>query len=430
MRAGGPVTTTATGLAECDAVAAAMADASTTLQDGRAELERQVAEAVAQTRQAEQMMAKTQRLEALGRLTGGVAHDFNNLLGVISNSAHLIQRHAGGPELTVPVAAISRAVDVGSRLTEHLLRFAGHRTLRPQHIDLARYLPEVQALISTLLGSQIHVKVQVAAGTWPVCVDASELELAIVNLAVNARDALPTGGELRLRASNATAEDSVGLAPTDHVLITVSDDGVGMAADVAARVFEPFFSTKAVNKGTGLGLSQVHGFCVQAGGTARLASTPGLGTTVSILLPASTASAAVQAPAVQRTPADALDGLHVLLVEDNASLAEVTTALLQSHGAWVDRASDATDALRWLATSAPCDIVLADVVMPGALNGLALARQLRRERPALPVVLVSGYTADLAALSDFVVLRKPCAPDDLLATLHRALSASRVAPLA
>jgi len=428
IRAGGPVTATATGLAECDAVAAAMADAATTLQNGRAELERQVAEAVARTRQAEQHMAQTQRLEALGRLTGAVAHDFNNLLGVISNSAHLIQRKTDEPALKAPVAATLRAVEVGKRLTGHLLRFADHRALQPQPVDLAVHLPALQPLLSTVLGAQIQVSVRVAPGTRPVVIDSSELELAIVNVAVNARDAMPCGGELRLRASNATAEDCVGLPPLDHVLIAVSDDGCGMAGDVAARAFEPFFTTKPINGGTGLGLSQVHGFCVQAGGTARLASTPGLGTTVSILLPASSVGSDARRPAAPRAPADTLDGVHVLLVEDNASLEEITTTLLRSYGATVDRASDAADALRRLATSASCDVVLADVVMPGTPDGLGLVRQLRqlrRERPTLPVVLVSGCSTDQESLSDFFVLRKPYTPEVLLAALQQALSARR-----
>jgi signal transduction histidine kinase/ActR/RegA family two-component response regulator len=412
-----------TGLAECDEVVAALAVASRTLRHGRNELEHQVAQAVERTREAEQRVSQSQRVEALGRLTGGVAHDFNNLLGVISNSAHVIQRLAPAPEVQAPLAATLRAVEVGSRLTQHLLRFAGRRPVRPQAVELSRYLPELQELIRSVLGRHIEVSVHVAPGTHAVHVDASELELAMLNLALNARDAMPAGGEMRLRARNAAAEDLLGLPPREYVMISFSDEGAGMEPHLAARVFEPFFTTKAAGKGTGLGLSQVHGFCVQAGGAARLASTQGLGTTVTMLLPAAGSQGPLPAPAetVQATPVIA--GARVLLVEDNHELGDMTAALLQSHGAQVERAADAGQALALLATQTRFDVVLSDVVMPGNMDGLALAQQLRRERPALPVVLISGYAAAEAAARDFVLLPKPCSPQELLAALHAALSA-------
>jgi len=434
LQAGEPVSYRATGIAECDDVAGALAEAAQTLARGRQDLERQVKDAVERTRQAEQRVSQSQRVEALGRLTGGVAHDFNNLLGVISNSAHLMQRHATTPELQMPVAATLRAVEVGSRLTQHLLRFAGRRPVHPQAVTLARYLPELQDLLRSVLGRQVEVTVQVAEDTHPVRVDSGELELAFINLALNARDAMSRGGELRLRARNAQPDDVEGLpseavALPGHgfVLITVSDDGAGMEPELAARVFEPFFTTKGVGKGTGLGLSQVHGFCVQAGGTARLDSTPGLGTTVSLLLPA--ASDDLGQPGHHATvgastgdAAQAIAGRTVLLVEDNADLAEVTWQLLTSHGATVTHAQDATEALRLLDGDKHFDVVLSDVVMPGALDGLQLARKLRHERPDLPVVLISGYVAQRPAVRDFLVLSKPCSQDDLLQALQTAMA--------
>ncbi len=425
MQAGLPVAYEPTGIVECDEVAAALAEAAETLRHGRSDLERQVAGAVERTRQAEQRVSQSQRVEALGRLTGGVAHDFNNLLGVISNSAHLIQRHATTPELQVPVAATLRAVEVGSRLTQHLLRFAGRRPVRPQLLHLSRVLPEMQELLRSVLGRHIEVSVRVADDTAPVRVDSAEFELALINLALNARDAMPGGGEVRLAARNAEPAESEGLASGRYVLLTCSDDGAGLDADLAARVFEPFFTTKAVGKGTGLGLSQVHGFCTQAGGTARLDSTPGIGTTVSMLLPASVETAADVAPAESPPPARSIAGARVLLVEDNAELGDVTAALLASHGATVRRAADADAALAALADDAACDVVLSDVVMPGATDGVALARQLKRERPTLPVVLISGYSPGEEAVRDFVVLRKPCTEPALLAALHAALHGAR-----
>ncbi len=216
------------------------------------------------------------RVEALGRLTGGVAHDFNNLLGIISNSAHLIQRQGSAPELQAPVAATLRAVEAGSQLTQHLMRFATRQAAQPQAVALSHALLEWQALLKTVAGKRIEVSIAVAPTTRSVRVDPSELELALTQLTLNARDAMPAGGRLRVQACNATAEDTAGLPPADWVLITVGDDG---QADGKAHGDSSAIAPDA-------GLAQVHEFCVQSGGTSRIASTPGLGTTVSMLLPA------------------------------------------------------------------------------------------------------------------------------------------------
>lgn len=444
LRAGQAVPPLATGIVECDDVARALAEAADAMQRSRSELEHQVAEAVARARQVEQRSAQGQWVETLGRMTGGVAHEFNNVLGVISNSAHLMERHRAAAELQAPLASTRRAVEVGSQLTQHLLRFAGRHPLRPQIVQLARQLPEVQEVLRSVLGRRIEISVHVAADTAPVKVDPGELELALINLALNARDALPAGGELRLAARNGGAEDDVGapgtMSTTRWVLVTASDDGVGIAPELLPRVFEPFFTTKALGRGTGLGLSQVHGFCIQSGGLARVDSTPGIGTTVSLLLPAAepldtlaaTAPAAgagaLPLPATTLTtpPATTLQGMRVLLVEDNYELAGTTTALLQSHGAAVQHAGDAAEALRLLAAQA-VDVVLSDVMMPGEMNGLALARLLRERDPALAVVLISGYSD--SAGSEFTVLRKPCPAHELLAALQMAAPVGRNGPV-
>jgi len=412
-----------TGITEIDDVGRALAQAAEVLQRNRIELVNQVEEAVARTREAEQRVSKSQRVEALGRLTGGVAHDFNNLLGVISNSLHLLEHPRPGVDTQLPLAAMRRAVETGSQLTQHLLRFAGRGPVRPQALALQHWLPEVLELLHSVLGQRIRTSVRVQPDTAPIRVDAGELELALVNLAINARDAMKREGSLRLTAQNADVADTEGLpgAPQQrYVMITVSDDGSGIDAEVAARVFEPFFTTKPPGQGSGLGLSQVHGFCTQAGGGTRLASTPGLGTSVSLLLPAADAARdAFDATEDSAAPAPQLAGLRLLLVDDNEELGAVTAELLRSHGVDVRRAADAAGALRLLAAQPVFDVVLSDVVMPGKVDGLSLARQIRSAHPGLPVLLISGFTT-AATGSEFRLLRKPCAAGELLRALHDA----------
>jgi signal transduction histidine kinase len=422
MQGGLPVERTPTGIKECDDVNDAMADAADVLRDARADLERQVEQAVARTRDAEQRVAQSQRIEALGRLTGGVAHDFNNLLGVVSNSAHLIERQAANDALKAPLAAMMRAVSAGSRLTQHLLRFAGRQPVRPRTVQLLHFLPELQELMKTVLGARIQMSVEVAPDTHRVTVDASELELALLNLALNARDAMAsTGGKVRVQARNAGTEEVAGLSEGRFVVITVSDNGSGIDEESAARAFEPFFTTKAVGKGTGLGLSQVHGFCVQAGGTARLDSTPGYGTAVSLILPAGADDANEPAPAPRPAGGAGISGKHVLVVEDNDELGDVTVALLESYGCHVQRARTPQHALPLFDGPQTFDVVISDVVMPGGMDGVELASTLRKRFPALPIVLISGYSTAIARARDFPVLNKPCTPEDLVAALERAI---------
>jgi signal transduction histidine kinase len=418
-----------TGIAEFDAVGGTLAAAAQALGHARHDLERQVAEAVERTRQAEQRASSGQRIAALGRLTGGVAHDFNNLLGVISNSAHLIERHAEAqPALQMPVAVTLRAVQMGSHLSQQLLRFGGRQPVSPRPVDLALHLPELRELLQLVMRKAIPVTVQVQPGTERVSIDTSELELALINVALNARDAMSDGGRLQVQARNAAPDEAEGLAPGRYVLLAVTDTGVGMDEELAAQVFEPFFTTKRLGQGTGLGLSQVHGFCVQAGGTARMASTPGLGSTVSLVLPACTLAPAEPRVAGAAAPGDGLlHGVHLLLVEDSEELAEVTALLLQSYGCRVRRARNVDDALAQVAADPLLQLVLSDVVMPGGRDGVDLAHALRRSHPQLPVVLISGYSAALSGLTGFTVLRKPVAAEQLVAALVAALQGTVLA---
>ncbi|MCE4536299.1 response regulator [Pelomonas sp. P7] len=428
LQAGRPVLLRPTGIVECDEVAEALAAAGRSMASARGELERSVAQAIERTRLVEQRGAQSQRVAALGRLTGGVAHEFNNLLGVISNSMHLMQRHASAAELQGPLKATQRSVDKGSQLTQHLLRFAGRRAVRIQTLSLARYLPEVQELMRSVLGRRIEISVDVSLDIWPVRLDTNELDLALVNLALNAQDAMPSGGELRLRARNAGAEDLEGLpdlAPGNYVLLTVADDGVGLAPAMVEHAFEPFFTTKGVGQGSGLGLSQVHGFATQAGGAARLASTPGLGTKVSLLLPAAQADGAEAPLPFAESAPQSIAGATVLLVEDDESLGDVTAALLMAHGARVVRAGDADAALRLLDAGVVPEVLLSDIVMPGSMDGVGLARRLRQQHPGLPVVLITGFSNTVMAEGEFPVLRKPCPPAEMLAALQAAMASRR-----
>ena len=425
LRAGEPVHAPKTGMLECDEVALALEDASVAIRQGRSELEDRVNEAIDRTREAEQLSSRSQRTAALGRLTGGVAHDFNNLLGVISNSAHLIQRSPHAESLAMPLGAIMRSVDVGSRLTQHLLRVAGRQPVHPQVVDLRSTLGEMNELLATVLGKRMQLTMTMAPDLPSVRVDPSELELALINIALNARDATNGMGEITLEAGRAAPGDVQDLAPGEYVAISVSDRGPGIPEDLLVRVFEPFFTTKPVGKGTGLGLSQVLGFCVQAGGTARIASQLGAGTTVTLLLPArssASASSGARDEVAQPEPrANALAGARVLLVEDNEELNRVTASLLRSFSCQVLTAKDADEALQLFGSGAAVDVVLSDVVMPGSMDGQALARELRKRRPGLPVVLISGYSEALTAESSFIVLRKPASPSQILEALRRAM---------
>lgn len=420
LRGGRHLPRTRTGLLECDQVAQAMQDASHAIRDSRAELERQVAEAVERTRNLEQRASHNQRVEALGRLTGGIAHEFNNLLGVISNCAHLIQRKLAAPELQPAIGATLHAVDLGSRLTQHLLRFSGRQAVHPLVLQLQRFLPDTEDLLRTLLHRRIVLSTTVDDDTPPVRVDPDELELALINLALNARDAIAGQGHLWLHAAPAAPRDLQGMPPGAYARITVRDDGSGMDPAVARRAFEPFFSTRDPQLGTGLGLSQVYGFCLQANGRARLESAPGAGTTVTLLLPAHRGD--TDSGPADRPPPASIARARVLLVEDNEAMRQATAALLASYGCEVVSVAGATQALQQVDTPPGFDVVLSDVLMPGPMDGLALAKHLQQILPQLPVVLTSGHRGDAVPPPGIRLVHKPCPPAELVAALEEAMA--------
>ncbi len=370
----------------------------------------------------EAALRQAQKLEAMGHLTGGVAHDFNNLLMVVELNTTILKRQSPDLAGTRPIEAIQRAIQAGTKLTRQLLAFSHRQPLLPRSVEFGERLPALRDLVATVMGSKATVEAEVAPGTATVLLDAGELELAMINLAVNARDAFDRPGNIRLTASNAP---DPGGGPQPYVVLTFSDNGPGMPPEVVERAFEPFFTTKPVGKGTGLGLSQVYGLCKRAGGRAVIESAPGRGTAVHLYFPASERTAADSVPAEHGTGQRLLE-LSVLLVEDNPEVASATRDLLDSMGCRVTHCTSAVQALEILGARQDFDVVLSDVVMPGGMDGIALARELPTRHPGLPVVLMTGYAERLAEAEALraVVLPKPFDAQLLARALAQAVESA------
>jgi PAS domain S-box-containing protein len=358
---------------------------------------------------------QAQKLQALGELTGGIAHDFNNLMTVIRGSAELLR----GKNLTSEkqeryLDAIMETVDRASNLTNHLLAFSRRQALRPEVIDVNVRLDAFGEVISRTLGSQVEVVLDLAPSVWKVEADPTQLETALLNAAINARDAMPDGGRLTL--STANHPDPSG----DLVCISLTDTGTGMPADVAGRVFEPFFTTKPIGKGTGLGLSQVHGFAAQTGGRAEIKSVEGEGTTLRLLLPRCDREVCARRTADLSEPLP--PGLSVLLVEDSQQVRSFAEQLLRDLQCKVLTASGGEEALAILEREA-VDLVFSDVMMPG-MTGVELARRIRAHFPELPVLLASGYSDEIigGAAGEFDIVRKPYGASALNAGVRAILA--------
>jgi signal transduction histidine kinase/ActR/RegA family two-component response regulator len=382
-------------------------------------------------RRLEESLLQAQKLEAMGRLSGGVAHDFNNLLMTISNNLYLLKRLKPDVADSSQLAAIDRAVVAGSTLTRQLLSFSRRRVLMAERVDLAQRLPLMIDLLKPTLGSGVRMEMAVDGGLPPIEVDAAELELALLNLALNARDAMPEGGCLRITASASRAEEGPHIG-RDIVCVAVADTGSGITPGLLDRVFEPFFTTKPVGQGTGLGLAQVYGFCQRAGGVALLESRPGEGTTVRLCFPAARgeAAACAAAPAEKHDP---LIGIQVLLADDNPGVAGATAEVLDSMGCQVEHVDSAAAALDRIASAAGrIDVLISDVVMPGELDGIELALRARALQPSLAVIVMSGYATSLerAAGLQLELLPKPCAPPTLAAAILSALDRARAPAVA
>src|ERR1700704_4996203 len=371
---------------------------------------------IAQRRAVEERLRQAQKIEALGQLTGGVAHDFNNLLQVISGGLQIMGRQGDPAGRDRIFNAMKQAVERGATLCRQLLAFARRQPLRPQAVDLKRLIIGMRDLLDRSLRGDVQFRSEFAQHLWPVEVDPGELELVILNLAVNARDAMPTGGSITISACNASAIADHDLSG-DFVRLDIVDTGVGMTPDVLSHAFEPFFTTKEVGKGSGLGLAQAHGFARASKGAVRIDSTLGRGTKVSLFLPRTLKTPACSAdPMIDRSPETAASAGQVLLVEDDDEVAALTVEMINQLGYDTTRVASAEAALGALADKRAIDIVFSDVMMPGRMNGVELAQEIRRRRPNLPVLLTSGY-AEAASRSATVhqirIIPKPYRMDEL-----------------
>jgi PAS domain S-box-containing protein len=372
----------------------------------------------ARVAEAEAQLLQAQKIEAIGQLTGGVAHDFNNILMVISGGLGLIERPGDPARRQRMIEGMRQAAERGASLSRQLLAFSRRQPLTGEPVDLRLQIDGMQELLDRSLAGDVHVVTDLAPDLWPVLVDPAELELVLLNLCVNARDAMPDGGVITIRATNLAADHG----QTDFVRLAVVDQGVGMSAEVQARVFEPFFTTKEIGKGSGLGLAQVYGFAQQSGGGVEIDSALGGGTTVTLRLPrsrqapAGLATPPLKGPAAQRATA----AQSVLLVEDDDAVAALVSEMLRELDYRVTRVDGSHSALAAVEGGSAIDLVLSDIMMPGSLNGVDLARELRRRRPLLPILLSSGHAEpaiEAAAKQAITVLRKPYD----IATLAKAL---------
>jgi two-component system, NtrC family, sensor kinase len=379
-----------------------------------------IARDITERERLEAQLRQAQKMEAIGQLTGGVAHDFNNLLAVIMGNAELAKRRPAG-SLPAMMDNILRAGERGVALTRQLLSFSRRQTTEAQVMNLSVEIPRIGEMLRASLRGNIELRTSVAADVGMVEVDPDEFEIALLNIAVNARDAMPSGGHFTIGVRRIPAGSS-GFA-SEHVAIELQDTGTGVPPEVIAKVFDPFFTTKEVGVGTGLGLSQVYGFAQQSGGTVSIDSTPGEGTTVTICLPRTHKSAVHDHGVVDDASMGSAGGL-ILLVEDNPDVASVTAQMLRAMGHDVEVVDRARKALDRLSDEAPpVHLLLSDVVMPDGMTGLDLARVVRARNSDLPIVLMSGYNDAVPPRgSGFRILRKPVPGNELHNAICDALA--------
>jgi PAS domain S-box-containing protein len=398
-----------------------------------------ISEDVTEPRKLERQLAQSQKMEAVGQLTGGVAHDFNNILTVITGTIEILAEGvADRPDLAAITQLIDEAAARGAGLTSQLLAFARKQPLQPHETDINALMVEAASLLRPTLGEQIEIESMLEDAAWPALVDRSQLVTAVLNLAINARDAMPGGGKLTLETGNvmfddAYAEQNAEAQPGPYVMVAVSDTGTGIPAALRDKVFEPFFTTKEVGKGTGLGLSMVYGFVKQSGGHVKIYSEEGFGTTIKLYLPRAAGEAKPVAEAAPTAPR-ATGHESILVVEDDRMVRDYVVGQLRSLGYAATAASNAAEALKILDGGAAPDLLFTDVIMPGGVDGRQLADQARRRRPSLKVLFTSGYTQTAIVHHGrldpgVLLLAKPYRKIDLARKIRTALDGA-VAPAA
>jgi signal transduction histidine kinase/CheY-like chemotaxis protein/HAMP domain-containing protein len=380
--------------------------------------------AVEARRLIEEQLHQSQKMESVGQLTGGIAHDFNNLLAVVSGNLELIEDAADNGRVRQFAAAARRATDRGAKLTAQLLAFSRQRILNPKLVSANQLISEFQELIRQAVGGSCEVKLRTDDRLWLCHVDPPLLETALLNLALNGRDAMPDGGVLEIETRNVVLDEGAVAGPGSYVRLSVKDSGCGMPPEVRDRVFEPFFTTKEVGKGTGLGLSMVYGFVRQSGGHVAVESAPGVGTTVALYLPKATQKPDAKVEAIQ-TQAIPPGSERILVVEDNEDLLEVTTAMLTTFGYRVLCARNGAEAIQMLESGQEFELLFSDVVMPNGMNGVELAREARRLSKDIKILLTSGYAGDVleqhGAVDEFLIIDKPFRLADLARRLRSIL---------
>ena len=374
-------------------------------------------EAQLRLEESREQLFRSQKMEALGQLTGGLAHDFNNLLTAILGATELAVRNLDNPEkLKRMLDGVRGSAQRGASLTKQLLAFARAQPLAISQIDLKQFFSDVTQLVRPSLRSDIEVVTEISDQLWPVDADPGALELAILNLAFNARDAMKSGGTLKISAHNVVLDGQPEGLKGEHVAVTVSDTGEGMNKEVMERVFEPFFTTKSFGEGTGLGLSQVFGFAKQIGGAITVDSAPDKGAAFTIFLPASRGASAEE---TRSNGGNALG--RILVVEDDTMVAELAAGMLCELGFETTVTHSAKEALERLAGGEKPKLIFSDIVMPGGITGIELARKVRDRFPELPILLTTGYSEQVAGSHGFPVLQKPYEMHSLASALGNVL---------
>lgn len=393
------------------------------LEDAHARLLQEVAE----RERTEAMLRQSQKMEALGQLTGGVAHDFNNLLMAISGGLNMLDRQPDEARLKRLKDGMRQAVERGAGLTKQLLSFSRTKALDAEVVDVNRQVAGMRELLDRSLGGNIVVETECTEDAWPVKIDAGEFELVILNLCVNARDAMPEGGMIVISARNISSFSDGDLAG-DVVAVTVTDSGTGMSEATIARAFEPFFTTKDIGKGSGLGLAQAYGFARSSGGTLRIESTLGRGTTIELLLPRSFETLRIQDDVPSATPSKVMGTRalgRVLLVEDDDAVAELTGEMLDVIGFDVKRVSSAQQALDTLGGAETFKLVFSDIMMPGGMNGIQLAETIIERKHDVAILLTSGFASGFSEKANLLRLEILAKPFELQQLEHSVLSAIR-----